>query len=60
MTLAIRGTFEFADYESGGGGVQKQKLIINTFLNLLSFFNIINWLYYKSLLIGIYYIIKSQ
>ena len=42
MTLAIRGTFEFADYESGGGGVQKQKLIINTFLNLLSFFNIIN------------------
>ena len=24
MTLGIRGTFEFADYESRGGGVQKQ------------------------------------
>ena len=28
MTLGIRGTFEFADYESGGGGVQKQILIL--------------------------------
>ena len=24
MTLGIQRTFEFADYESGGGGVQKQ------------------------------------
>ena len=24
MTLGIRETFEFADYESGGGEVQKQ------------------------------------
>ena len=24
VTLGIRRTFEFADYESGGGGVQKQ------------------------------------
>ena len=24
MTLGIRGPFEFADYKSGGGGVQKQ------------------------------------
>ena len=24
MTLGIRGTFDFADYESGGGGIQTQ------------------------------------
>ena len=24
MTLGIRETFEFADYGSGGGGIQKQ------------------------------------
>ena len=24
MTLGIRGTFKFADFESGAGGVQKQ------------------------------------
>ena len=28
MPLGIRGTFEFADYESGGGGVQKQIYIL--------------------------------
>ena len=28
MTLGIRGTFEFADYESGEGGVQKQIYIL--------------------------------
>ena len=28
MTLRIQGTFEFADYESGGGGVQKQICIL--------------------------------
>ena len=27
FTLGIRNTFEFADYESGGGGVQKQVYI---------------------------------
>ena len=53
MTLGIRGTFEFADYESGVGGFQKPIYIlvvlltyVNTFLNILSFINIINWLYY--------------
>ena len=28
MTLGIRRSFEFADYESGGGGVQKQIYIL--------------------------------
>ena len=28
MTLGIRKTSEFADYESGGGGVQKQVHIL--------------------------------
>ena len=28
MTLGIRGTFEFAVYETGGGGVRKQVHIL--------------------------------
>ena len=28
MTLGIQETFEFADYESGGGGVQKKIQIL--------------------------------
>ena len=35
MTLGIRGTFEFADYESEGGGVQKQ---IHNLVVLLTYY----------------------
>ena len=35
MTLGIRGTFEFADYVSGGGEVQNQ---IHIFVVLLTYY----------------------
>ena len=35
MTLGIRKTFEFADYQSGGGGVQKQ---IDILVALLTYY----------------------
>ena len=35
MTLGIRGTFEFADYESGGGGGSETDSYFGCITNLL-------------------------
>ena len=52
MTLGIRKTFEFADYESGGGGVQKHFGCITNLL-LIHF-----WIYYHLLILLIDFIIN--
>ena len=47
MTLGIPETFGFADYESGKRRNSDTDSHFGCFINLLSFINIINWLYYN-------------